>query len=163
VVLDMQQHISSHILLRNKGFTLLEALVAIVVVAMIASAAALAMGLSSATQEESRLMQIAAQAAGQQVAFLIETPYDNMRNFAGTEEVGTMLAPPAGGGVTRTLLLSGSFSKLGRRTTLTSEPFTFTQFNGFVVEGTRIDVEIFGPDNTVYASIRRHRTKESPL
>ena len=47
-----------------------------------------------------------------------------------------------------------------RRTTFTNEPFTFSQYAGFTVEGTRIQVEVFGPDGTVYATIRRHRCKE---
>ena len=45
-------------------------------------------------------------------------------------------------------------------TTLTSEPFTFTQYSGLVVEGMRIEVQVFGPDGTVYATLRRHRSKE---
>ena len=133
----------------------------IVVVSMVASAAALAIGVSSATQQESQLAQLATQAAQQQLGYLLEKPYDSMSTYAGTEAVGQMLAPPAGGGVDRTTMLKGTWSSLGRRTTLVNEPFTFTQYAGFVVEGTSVRVEVFGPDGTVYASVQRHRSKES--
>lgn len=53
----------------TKGFTLIESLVAIVIVAMVASAAAVGMGVSIATQEDARLAQLATQAAQQQVSF----------------------------------------------------------------------------------------------
>jgi prepilin-type N-terminal cleavage/methylation domain-containing protein len=157
----MQSRISIHLPDARRGFTLIEAMVSIVVVSMVASAGALAVGVSSATQQESQLAQLATQAAQQQLAYLLEKPYDSMSTYAGTEEVGRMLAPPAGGGVDRTTLLTGTWSKLGRRTTLVNEPFTFTQYAGFVVEGTSIRVEVFGPDGTVYASVQRHRSKES--
>lgn len=157
----MQPRISVHLSRARRGFTLIEALVAIVVVSMVASAAALAVGLSAAAQQESQLAQLATQAAEQQLAFLLEKPYDSMSTYAGTEEVGHILAPPAGGGVERTTLLTGTWSSLGRRTTLVNEPFTFTQYANFVVEGTSIRVEVFGPDGTVYASVQRHRSKES--
>lgn len=157
----MQSRISIHLPAARRGFTLIEAMVSIVVVSMVASAGALAVGVSSATQQESQLAQLATQAAQQQLAYLLEKPYDSMSIYAGNEEVGQMLAPPAGGGVDRTTLLTGTWSKLGRRTTLVNEPFTFTQYANFMVEGTSIRVEVFGPDGTVYASIQRHRSKES--
>ena len=47
----------------TKGFTLIESLVAIVIVAMVASAAAVGMGVSIATQEDARFAQLATQAA----------------------------------------------------------------------------------------------------
>lgn len=119
------------------------------------------LGLSAAAQQEARLTQLAMQAADQQIAFLMEKPYDGMSTYAIVEPVGTMRAPPAGGGVDRTSTLGTAWSGLGRRTTLTDEPFTFSQYNGVRIEGTRIDIDVFGPDGTVYASIRRHRTKET--
>ncbi|NBX25595.1 MAG: prepilin-type N-terminal cleavage/methylation domain-containing protein [Planctomycetes bacterium] len=146
---------------RRTGFTLLEALVAMVILALVASSAAVGLGLSSAAQHQARLTQLAMQAAQQQVQFLMEKPYDSMSDHAVVEPVGTMLAPPAAGGVERTSTLGGAWSGLGRRTTLTDEPLTFSQFNAVRIEGTRIEIEVFGPDGTIYASIRRHRTRET--
>lgn len=146
---------------RRRGFTLVEAVVSIVVLALVASAGSVAVNLAAATQQESQLAQLAVMAAQQQVDFLLEQPYADMAQHAGTEEPGQMLAPPAAGSVDRPSLLTGAWSSLGRRTTLTSEPFTFTQYNGLVVEGTRIEVQVFGPDGTVYATIRRHRNSET--
>lgn len=155
----------------NRGFTLVEALVATVIMAMVASAASVGIGLSVATQQDARLAQLATQVAKQQVDFLMEKPFASMADSVGilvslntvTEEVGQMKAPPAAGGVNRTLILGGEWAKLGRRTTLTSEPTTFTDYNNFLVEGMSISVEVFGPDGTIYATLRRHRTNEAPL
>ena len=142
-----------------RGFTLIEALIAIVIVATVASAGAVGIGLSAATQEEARLSQLATQAAQQQVSFLMEKPFASMVDHAGTEALGQMKAPLDAGAK----VLTGQWAKLGRTTTLTSEPITFTQYNGFVVDGMRIDVQVFGPDGTIYATIRRHRTNEASL
>ena len=162
--LEMAPRISTQLSRRRpRGFTLVEALVSIVVLAMVASAGAVAVGLASATQQEAQLSQLAGMAAQQQVDFLLEQPYDDMAAFAGTEEVGQMAAPPAAGAVDRPGTMGGAWSALGRRTTLTSEPFTFTQYSGLTVEGTRIEVQVFGSDGTVYATIRRHRSKEAQL
>ena len=147
----------------TKGFTLIESLVAIVIVAMVASAAAVGLGLSVATQEDARLAQIATQAAQQQISFLMEKPFASMSDYAGTETLGQMLAPLDAGATDRDKMLIGEWANLGRTTTLTSEPITFTQYNGFVVDGMRIDVQVFGPDGTIYATIRRHRTNEASL
>ena len=145
---------------RCRGFTLIESLVSIVVLAFVASAGAVAVGLASATQQEAQLRQLAGMAAQQQVDFLLEQPYDDMTSFAGEEAVGQMAAPPAAGSLDRPKLLGDCWGVLGRRTTLTSEPFTFTQYGSLTVEGTRIEVQVFGPDGTVYATLRRHRSKE---
>ena len=145
------------------GFTLIESLVAIVIVAMVASAAAVGLGLSVATQEDARLAQIATQAAQQQISFLMEKPFASMSDYAGTETLGQMLAPLDAGATDRDKILIGEWANLGRTTTLTSEPITFAQYNGFVVDGMRIDVQVFGPDGTIYATIRRHRTNEASL
>ena len=145
------------------GFTLIESLVAIVIVAMVASAAAVGLGLSVATQEDARLAQIATQAAQQQISFLMEKPFASMADYAGTETLGQMLAPLDAGATDRDKILIGAWANLGRTTTLTSEPITFAQYNGFVVDGMRIDVQVFGPDGTIYATIRRHRTNEASL
>ena len=147
----------------TKGFTLIESLVAIVIVAMVASAAAVGLGLSVATQEDARLAQIATQAAQQQISFLMEKPFASMADYAGTETLGQMLAPLDAGATDRDKILIGAWANLGRTTTLTSEPITFAQYNGFVVDGIRIDVQVFGPDGTIYATIRRHRTNEAAL
>ena len=150
--------------LNPTGFTLIEALIAIVIVAMVASAAAVGMGVSIATQEDARLAQLATQVAQQQVSFLMEKPFASMVDYAGTEALGQMKAPLDAGATDRSKVLTGEWAKLSRVTTLTSEPTTFTQYNSFVVDGMRIDVQVFGPDGTtVYATIRRHRTNEAAL
>ena len=147
----------------HQGFTLVEALVAIVIVALVASAAAVGVGLSAATQEDACLAQLATQAAQQQVSFLMEKPFASMVDYAGTEELGQMKAPPDAGATDRSTVLTGEWAKLSRVTTFTSEPSTFTQYNSFVVDGMRIDVQVKGPDGTIYATIRRHRTNEDSL
>lgn len=133
---------------------------ATVVLAMVAAAGAVGLGAAAAAQEEARIAQLATQAAEQQVDYLFEQPYASMSTYAVVEPVGQMLAPPPGGGVTRTTMLSGDWARLGRRTTLVDEPITFSQYGGVTFAGTRITVEVFGADGTVFASLRRHRTQE---
>ena len=147
----------------TKGFTLIEALVSIVIVATVASAAAVGMGVSIAAQEDARLAQLATQAAQQQVSFQMEKPFASLKAGIEEEALGQMMAPLDAGATDRSKVLTGQWAKLGRTTTLTSEPITFTQYNGFVVDGMRIDVQVFGPDGTIYATIRRHRTNEASL
>jgi len=159
--LEMHPRISRHPLRRPRGFTVLEALVAVVILTIVASGAAVGIGLGSAAQADARITQLAMQAADQQMGFLLEQPFDGMSTHAGEEVVGAMLAPPAGGGVSRDTTLGGPWSSLGRRTSVTSEPLTFTQYNGVTVDGARIEIEVFGPDGTIYASLRRHRCRES--
>lgn len=142
------------------GFTLIESLISIVVLAMVAGAGAVAVSLAASTQQEAQLRQLAGMAAQQQVDFLLEQSYDNMTGFEGEEAVGHMAAPPAAGSLERAALLGGSWAALGRRTTFADEPFTFSQYNGLSVDGTRIEVQVFDADGTVHATIRRHRSKE---
>lgn len=155
---DQLLHPSRHA--GRRGFTLLEALLATVVLTMVAAAGAVGLGAAAVAQEEARIAQLAAQAAEQQVDYLFEQPYDGMSAHAVEEPIGQIKAPPAGGGVTRAAFLGGDWAGLGRRTTLTSEPITFSQYGGVTFQGTRVTVEVFGPDGTVYASVRRHRTQE---
>ncbi|MFM1831408.1 MAG: hypothetical protein RLZZ558_1748 [Planctomycetota bacterium] len=147
-------------LAQRNGFTLLEALMASVIVAMVAMAASTGLGFSMAAQEQARLGQLAAQAAEQQVSFLLDQPFDRMTDLAVQEDVGQMLAPPAAGGVTRDSMLEGGWSMLGRRTTLTDAPMTLSRYNGVELAGTRLRVEVFGPDGTVYAVLERLRIRE---
>jgi hypothetical protein len=138
----------------------MEALVAVVILVIVASGAAVGIGLGSAAQTDARLSQLAMQAAEQQMGFLMEQPFDGMQTYAVEEAVGTIAAPPAGGGVQRTAFLDGPWTTLGRRTSITSEALTFSQYNGFTVDGARIEVEIFAADGTIYATLRRHRCRE---
>lgn len=156
----MRHRISGQLPRRRRAFTLMEALVAVVILSIVASGAAVGIGLGTAAQAQGRLSQLAMQAAEQQMGFLLEQPFDGMAALAEEESVGEMRAPPAGGGVSREATLDGAFALLGRRTTVTSEPLTFNQYNAFTIDGARIEIEVFGADGTVYASLRRHRCRE---
>lgn len=131
-----------------------------VIVAMVAMAASTGLGLSVAAQEQARLGHLAAQAAEQQVSFLMDQPFDRMADLAVEEGVGQMLAPPAAGGVTRDSMLEGGWSVLGRRTTVTDAPMTLSRYNGVTLAGSRIRVEVHGPDGTVYAMLERMRIRD---
>ena len=144
-----------------RGFTLLEALIAVVILTMVASGAAVGISLGSAAQADARMSQCAMQAADQQMGCLLEQPFDSMSTHAVEEPIGAILAPPAGGAVSRDTTLGGPWTSLGRRTSVTSENLTFSQYNGFTVQGARIEIQVFGPDGTVYATLRRHRCRES--
>jgi len=134
-----------------------------VIVAMVAMAASTGIGLSMAAQEQARLGHLAAQAAEQQVSFLLDQPFDRMADLAVEESVGQMAAPPAAGGVTRDDMLEVGWSTLGRRTTLTDAPMTLSRYNGVTLAGSRIRVEVFGPDGTVLATLERLRIREEEV
>lgn len=144
---------------RRRAFTLLEALIASVVVAMVASTAAMSVAVGSAVEQQNRLSVLAMQAAELQMSSVLEQSYDTMHTLAGTEAKGAMLAPMRPGATVRTAL-PAAFSELSRTTTLTDDNRTFTQFNNYTITGKRIEVTVCGPDGAVLARLTRYRGKD---
>ncbi len=144
---------------RTRAFTLLEALIATVIVAMVASAAAMSVAVGIAVQEQNRLSVIAMHAAELQMSTVMETDYDSLGGLAGEEPLGQLLAPARPGSTVRPLLPSG-FSELSRTTTVAAQNRTFSQYNSYVVTGKLITVTVFGPDGTQLAQLVRYRGKE---
>lgn len=144
---------------RARGFTLLEALIASVIVAMVAATASMSVAVGAAVEEQNRLAVLAMQAAELQMSSLLEEPYDTVGTLAGTEAAGAMKGPMRPGASVRADLPS-SFAQLTRVTSVTAENRTFTQYNNYTVTGKRLEVTVSGPDGTTLAHLVRFRGKE---
>lgn len=147
---------------RARAFTLLEGLVAAIVVAMVASAAAVAVSVGMSTQLDNQNAVLAMHAAELQMSSCMEADYDSMDAMAGSEAAGQMLAPRRPGQVNRPFL-PDSFADLRRVTTITAETRTFSQYNNISIPGKRITIEVFGPGNTLLARLVRFRAQEVDL
>ena len=143
----------------SRAFTLLEALIASVIVAMVAATASVSVAGGAAVEQQNRLAVVAMQAAELQMSSLMELGYDEMETLAGQEAAGAMLAPLRPGASQRPAL-PGAFAGLSRVTTVTAENRSFAQYNNHVVEGKRIEVEVSGPDGSVLARLVRFRGKD---
>lgn len=143
----------------RRGFTLLEALVAAVIVAMVAGTAAMSVAVGAAVEQQNRLAVLAMQAAELQLGAALELPYDGMSALAGSEAPGTMRAPARAGSAAQAMLPE-SFAPLGRTTAIVDEDRAFPALNGHVVRGKRIEVTVTGPDGSVLARLVRFRGKD---
>lgn len=141
---------------RPRGFTLLEALIASVIVAMVAATASMSVAVGASIEQQNRLSVLAMQAAELQMSSVLEQSYDTMSTLTGTEAVGAMLAPMRPGATVRGLLPS-TFSELSRVTTIVTENRTLTQYNNYTVSGKRIDVTVIGPGGITLAHLVRFR------
>lgn len=142
-----------------RGFTLLEALIASVIVAMVAATASMSVAVGAAVERQNRLSVLAMQAAELQMGTMLEATYDGMNALAGAEAAGSMLAPMRPG-ATQRVALPAAFAQLSRTTTVTAENRLFSQYNGHTVEGKRIEVTVLGPDGSTLARLVRFRGKD---
>jgi type II secretory pathway component PulJ len=143
----------------GRAFTLLEALIASVIVAMVAATASVSVAVGAAVEEQNRLAVLAMQAAELQMGTVLETDYDDMESLAGDEAAGAMLAPLRAGAQARMPLPPG-FALLSRTTAIVAENRTFTQYNSYVVPGKRIEVTVRGPGGHVLARLVRFRGRD---
>lgn len=144
---------------RAPAFTLVEALIASVIVAMVALAGSTAVAVGVAIEEENRMSVLAIQAAELQMGAVLEQGYEGMDAMAGTEERGAMLAPAAAGDADRPSM-GPRFARMSRQTTVTAQTRTFPSLNNHAVVGKRVEVRVFGPDGTELARLVRFRGKE---
>ena len=141
---------------RPRGFTLLEALIASIIVSMVAATASMSVAVGSSIEQQNRLSVLAMQAAELQMSSVLEQSYETMNTLAGTEAVGQLLAPQRPGATVRGLL-PATFSELSRVTTIVTENRTLTQYNNYTVSGKRIDVTVIGPNGLTLARLVRFR------
>lgn len=141
---------------RPRGFTLLEALIASIIVAMVAATASMSVAVGSSIEQQNRLAVLAMQAAELQMSSVLELSYETMNTMAGTEAAGQLLAPKRPGAATREAL-PAAFSEFSRVTTIVTENRTLTQYNNYTVSGKRIEVTVIGPDGITLARLVRFR------
>lgn len=146
----------------RRGLTLIEGLIASVILSIVAAGAAMALTTGLGAQRESGRQLLAALAAEQQVSTIMTAPFASASSFAGVEAVGGMLAPPritAGGESVRDSL-GPAFAMFGRTTVVTAENRSFAQYENFVIPGWRIQVTVTDAGGRVYASVERFRAQE---
>lgn len=145
----------------RRAFTLIEALVASVIVAMVAGTAAMSVAVGAAIESQNRLSVLAMQAAELRLGEVLELPYDGMSVLAGTEAPGTLCAPsrPGAGGAPGPVLPE-SFAALSRTTAVVDEDRAFPALNNHVVRGKRVEVTVSGPDGSTLARLVRFRGKD---
>lgn len=144
---------------RANAFTLLEGLIASVIVAMVAATASMSVAVGVAIEQQNRLSVLAMQAAELQMGSVLEESYDNMGSLSGTEAMGTLLGPKQPGSNLRSAL-PGAFSELSRSTTVTTENRTFTQFNNYTLTGKVVQVIVTGANGVELARLVRFRGKD---
>jgi len=144
---------------RPRGFTLLEALIASIIVTMVATTASMSVAVGSSIEQQNRLSVLAMQAAELQMSSVLEQSYETMNTLAGTEAVGKLLAPKRPGATVRGFL-PAAFSELSRVTTIVTENRTLTQYNNYTISGKRIDITVIGPNGLTLAHLVRFRGME---
>lgn len=147
---------------KRRGLTLIEGLVASVILSMSAAAAAMALTAGLGAQRDANLQLLAGLAAEQQVSMIMTASFAATPSFAGTEAVGAMLAPPRlTAGLSEVRDPMGiAFASLGRTTVVTAVTRTFPQYENFALDGWRIQVTVTDANGRVYASIERFRAPE---
>jgi len=143
--------------------TLIEGLIASIILSIVAAAAAMALTTGVGAQRDSGRQLLAALAAEQQISTLMTSPYAQTPNFAGTEAVGAMLAPPRLNASLSEVRdpMGPAFAMFGRTTTVTAQTRTFAQYQNFALPGWRIQVTVTDASGRVYASVERFRAQEA--
>jgi hypothetical protein len=144
---------------RVAAFTLVEALVASVIVAMVALAASTSVAVGIAMEEENRRAVLATQLAELRMSEVLEQPFESMASLAGTASGASLGSPPVPGSGAR-VPLPGAASGFSVVTAVDAENRAFPQLNNFVLEGRRITVEVRGGDGAVLARLVRFRGKD---
>lgn len=138
----------------HRAFTLVECLVALVIVAMAAAAASTAIGAGIAAQEDALRITLAAAAAESKVSQALTAEYGTVPALASDEAPGALLAPDGSA-------MPGLMGEMGRRTTVDAAPQSIPGFAGLVLTGWQITVTVYdigddGEERTL-ASLRRFR------
>ncbi len=123
----------------RRAFTLVECLVALVIVAMAAAAASTAIGSGIAAQEDALRITLAAAAAESRMTQALTTEYGTVTGLAGHEEPGALMASDG-------TAMPGLMSEMGRRTTVAAEPQSIPGFAGLVLTGWQITVTVYDLD-----------------
>lgn len=123
----------------RRAFTLVECLVALVIVAMAAAAASTAIGSGIAAQEDALRITLAAACAESRMTQALTTDYGTVPTLAGHEAPGALMASDG-------TAMPGLMSEMGRRTTVAAEPQAIPGFAGLVLTGWQITVTVYDLD-----------------
>lgn len=148
-----------HVRAPRAAFTLVEALVASVIVAMVALAASTSVAVGIAMEEENRRAVLATQVAELRMSEVLEARWEDVAQLAGSVTGADLRSPPVPGSGTRVPLpeMASGFAVV---TAVQVENRAFPHLNNFVLEGRRISVEVRGADGAVLARLVRFRGKD---
>jgi len=148
-----------HVRAPRAAFTLVEALVASVIVAMVALAASTSVAVGIAMEEENRRAVLATQVAELRMSEALEARWEDVAQLAGSVTGADLRSPPVPGSGTRVPLpeMASGFAVV---TAVQVENRAFPHLNNFVLEGRRISVEVRGADGAVLARLVRFRGKD---
>lgn len=127
------QHVVS---LARRAMTLMECLVAMVVLTISAAIMASSVQAGLAAQEDALAMTLAGTAAESRISDYLARSYETIAATDVVEAIGTMTS--SGGDA-----FSGSYARLGRHTRVTSANLTVPDFPGLLIPGYLIDVSVF--------------------
>lgn len=141
---------------RRHGVTIIECVVAIVIVsgAILSAAASMRMGIEA--QEEALRLSLASSAAESALTELLVHDYDGLAAGVTEEALGSMSDPFTGSA------LPADYSQLGRRRTVVDEALAIPGYAGLSLEGKMLTVTVFDhPDGAERAlvTIQRFRPK----
>ena len=147
---------------RRRGLTLIEGLIATVILALTAAGAAMALQVGLGAQRDARRQLLAGIAAEQQVSTLMSLPFAATPTLAGIEPVGGMLAPPRKNSALADVRdpMGPAFAEFGRTTVVTAQTRTFPQYENFAIAGWRIQVTVTDAQGRVFATAERFRAQE---
>jgi len=91
------RHVRARCAARVAAFTLVEALVASVIVAMVALAASTSVAVGIAVEEDNRRAVLATQLAELRMSEVLEQPFESMAALAGTASGASLGSPPVPG------------------------------------------------------------------
>jgi prepilin-type N-terminal cleavage/methylation domain-containing protein len=123
----------------RRAFTLVECLVALVIVAMAAAAASTAIGSGIAAQEDALRITLAAACAESRMTEVLTTEYGVVPNLAGHEQPGALMASDG-------TAMPGLMAEMGRRTTVQAQPQAIPGFAGLVLTGWQVTVTVYDLD-----------------
>lgn len=127
------QHVVS---LARRAMTLMECLVAMVVLTISAAIMASSVQAGLAAQEDALAMTLAGTAAESRISDYLARSYETIAAADVVEAIGTMTSSSGDA-------FSGSYARLGRHTRVTSANLTVPDFPGLLIPGYLIDVSVF--------------------
>ncbi len=116
--------------------TLMECLVAMVVLTISAAIMASSVQAGLAAQEDALAMTLAGTAAESRISDYLARSYETIAAADVVEAIGTMTSSSGDA-------FSGSYARLGRHTRVTSANLTVPDFPGLLIPGYLIDVSVF--------------------
>lgn len=140
----------------RRGVTLIECMVAIIIVTIAVLSASMSIQHGILAQEDALRLSLAASAAESRLTELLVREYDQMTPSTTSEAVGAMMAPMGSND------LPADYASLGRQTQIADDSIAIPGYTGLLLEGKMLTIEVFdseGGQDRELVRIRRFRPK----